>query len=455
RIPVGEMVGEIARTVQNTAGVRLHPCQIVDFFEGQIFLKGTLTLHSKTAARNGGDFDFDMVCVVEGDKLPRFVNDRFRLKEQTPVEKEKLKKQKSPWWNLVQIASKAKGNEIGSITDLQTSCMAAGQPELAYELVRELQNALDSLKHGTQVDRERIAEIRKRIKTAPWLKYKREDQVSRMPVSIEVERTDKVGYLYNAVRSEVDDFFRPTLPIGDFHGLISRAEFSQEMYDECREINRLYAAEVSRIMARKSGVEKHFGEAEAEFEAQRSSTDRKVRDAARRKRNAAQLTLQSEKDKSNDELKALMMLVRKWADEKKENRRGWCKALHIVVCGGRSKGSLLWNTFPQEAIDMIAEETGSQPVRVAAPDLVDGEIEFDHEGRVFLVEHANAEHGQTDIRRTLLLQIKSNGDVIRDGRHVSRVHPFPFSNGRGEIRNGQVVFDGIPQRPTITQNRPT
>ncbi len=208
-------------------------------------------------------------------------------------------------------------------------------------------------------------------------------------------------------------------------------------------------------MTRKSEVEKHFGEAEAEFEAQRSNADRKVRDAARRKRNAAQLTLQSEKDRTNDELKALMMLVRKWADEKKENRRGWCQALHTVVCGGRSKGSLLWNTFPQEAIDMIAEETGSQPVQVAAPDLVDGEIEFDHEGRVFLVEHANGEHGQSEMRRTLLLQIKENGDVFRDGRRVSRVHPFPLANGRGEVRNGHVVFDGIPQRPTINPNRPT
>src|SRR5262245_54022275 len=449
------IVERLQGLIESQNGVRMDVADILTIVERQILLKGTLTLHSKTAARNGGDFDFDLVCVVDGENHPKFAEDRFRYQEQAPVEKEKLKKQKSPWWNLVQVASKAKGNELGSITDLQTSCMAAGQAELAYELVRELQNALDSLKHGTQVDRQRIAVIRKRIKTAPWLKHKREDQVSRMPVSIEAEPTDKVGYLYNAVRKEVEDFFRTTLPIGDFHGLISRAEFSQEMYDQCREINRLYAAEVSRIMARKSGVEKHFGETEAEFEAQRSSPDRKVRDAARRKRNAAQLTLQSEKDKTNDELKALMMLVRRWADEKKENRRGWCKALHIVVCGGRSKGSLLWNTFPQEAIDMIAEETGSQPVRVAAPDLVDGEIEFDHEGRVFLVEHANAEHGQTDIRRTLLLQIKSNGDVIRDGRHVSRVHPFPFSNGRGEIRNGQVVFDGIPQRPTITQNRPT
>src|SRR5215468_2173056 len=204
------------------------------------------------------------------------------------------------------------------------------------------------------------------------------------------------------------------------------------MFQECREINRLYAAEVSRIMKRKSEVETHFHEAEAEFEAHRNA-DQKARDAARRKRNAAQLTWQSEKDRTNDELKALMMLVRKWADEKKENRRGWCKALHTVVCGGRSKGSLLWNTFPQEAIDMIAEETGSQPVQVAAPDLVDGEIEFDHEGRVFLIEHVKGEQSQSEVRRTLLMQITENGDVFRDGRRVDRVHPFPINNGHGEI----------------------
>jgi len=448
------IVERLQGLIESQQGVSMDVSDLLNIVEHQILLKGTLTLHSKTAAKNGGDFDFDLVCVVDGENHPKFAEDRFRYQEQDPVQKEKLKKQKSPWWNLVQVASKAKGNEIGSITDLQTSCMAAGQPELAYELVRELQNALDSLKHGTQVDRERIAEIRKRIKTAPWLKHKRLDQVSRMPVSIEVESTDKVGYLYNAVRKEVEDFFRTTLPISDFHGVISAATFTQEMYDECREINRLYAAEVSRIMTRKSDVEKHFQETEAEFEAQRGNADRKGRDAARRKRNAAQLTLTSEKDRTNDELKALMMLVRKWADEKKENRRGWCQALHTVVCGGRSKGALLWNTFPQEAIDMISEETGSQPVRVAAPDLVDGEVEFDHEGRVFLVEH-NGKHGQREVRRTLLLQIAENGDVFRDGRHVSRVHPFPRKNGSGEIRNGHVVFEGIPQRPTVNHNRPT
>ena len=147
------------------------------------------------------------------------------------------------------------------------------------------------------------------------------------------------------------------------------------------------------------------------------------------------------------------MQVRKWADEKRDNRRGWCQALHTVVCGGRSKGSLVWHTFPQEAIDMIAEETGSRPVQVAAPELVDGEIEFDAEGRVFLVERINADIDEAQERRTLLIQVKENGEVVQNGQRISRVHPFPLCAGRGEVRNGHVVFEGIPQRPTITSSR--
>jgi hypothetical protein len=455
RLSVKDISDQLRSLVEAQHGVRVEVSDLLNVIESQILLKGTLSLHSKTAARNGGDFDFDLVCVVEGDTFPKFAEDRFRYQEQAPVQKEKTKKQKSPWWNLVQVANKAKGNEIGSITDLQTSCIAAGQPGLAHELVRELQNALDSLKHGTQVDRQRIAEIRRQVKTAPWLKYKREEQVSRMPVSLPVEPTDKVGYLYNAVRREVDDFFQTTLPIGDFHGVISGATFTQEMYDECREINRLYASEVSKIMSRKTEVDKQLAEVEAEYEAARAGNDRKVREAVRRKRNSVQIAFFSNKERTKDELKALVMLIRKWADEKRENRRGWCQALHTVVCGGRSRGSLLWHTFAQEAIDMIAEETGSRPVQVAVPELVDGEIEFDGEGRVFLVERIGDENGQAQERRTLLLQVKENGDILQNGQRVSRVHPFPLRAGRGEVRDGHVVFEGIPQRPTVTSARST
>ena len=103
--------------------------------ERQLRLETTLTLHSETAKRNGGDYDFDWVCVVEGDKFPRFVRDRFSYTEQAANQKNKLKKKQSPWWNLPQVALKAKGNQIGAITDLKTSCFAAGRHDLAEEAV--------------------------------------------------------------------------------------------------------------------------------------------------------------------------------------------------------------------------------------------------------------------------------------------------------------------------------
>jgi hypothetical protein len=73
----------------------------------QLRLKGTFTLHSEAAARNGGDFDFDQVCIVEGDKFPRFVRDRFCTRKARGPEEQKF--EPSPWWNLPQVAMQARG----------------------------------------------------------------------------------------------------------------------------------------------------------------------------------------------------------------------------------------------------------------------------------------------------------------------------------------------------------
>ena len=88
----------------------------------QLQMRGALVLHSETAARNGGDFDFDMVCLVEDNRFPRFVADRFAYEEQHSATKKKNPKPPSPWWNLPQVSMQARGNQIGAITDLKTSC---------------------------------------------------------------------------------------------------------------------------------------------------------------------------------------------------------------------------------------------------------------------------------------------------------------------------------------------
>ena len=160
-------------------------------------------------------------------------------------------------------ANQAKGNQIGSITDLKTSCYAAGFRGEAYQLVDELQNALDSLKWGTEVNQQLIAEIRKKVPLAPWLQLKDKDRVSDMPVHVEVLPTDKIGYLYNLARKEVEDFFSAKLPITDFHGLITNEHFTREMSQECRLVNRIYAEEVGKLIKEKQALDEALAKAKS------------------------------------------------------------------------------------------------------------------------------------------------------------------------------------------------
>ena len=63
-------------------------------------------LHSKTAERNGGDFDFDLVAILPASEFPRFVQSRLEMREEHRRRKDKQKKVKSPWWNLADVAMK-------------------------------------------------------------------------------------------------------------------------------------------------------------------------------------------------------------------------------------------------------------------------------------------------------------------------------------------------------------
>ena len=447
RVPAEEAVALVTDAIEEQNGCSVDPEAAVDLVEKQIKLEGTLVLNSETAAKNGGDFDFDLVAVVEGDRFPRFVESRFAHQDRHGKGKTKHNKKQSPWWNLALVANQAKGNQIGSITDLKTSCYAAGLDGEAYQLVDELQHALDSLKWGTEVNQELVAGIRKKVPLAPWLQLKDKQRVSDMPVHLDVLPADKVGWLYNLVRKEVEDFFSAKLPIADFHGLISGEHFSKEMSQECRLVNRIYAEEVGKLITEKQALDEGLAKVEAEYEAQRN--DPTTRNEARARRNATRSKVRAHKEHFREEFQALRSLVQAWGDGKKQNRRGWCQALHTIICAGKGNGSLLFHAFPQEIIDKIAEETGSNPVEVSVPDLVDGEIEFDEDGRVFLVEQFPNGDGTTHERKMFLLQISKKGEVLVDGKVVERVEPFPMQYGSGLIRDGKLVFSSIRQRPTV------
>ena len=401
-----EHIGSQEIALRLTRALDAQGCRTSNELAGQIArqqlsLDGTYVLHSETAKKNGGDFDFDWICVLEEDRFSRFVRKRFSLTNEIHQQKTKLRKAKSPWWNLEHVAIKARGNQIGMITDLKTSCLATGRSDLAYQLVTELQKALDSLKHEVEPDAKIIADIRQQVNPAAWLKYKHESRISDMPIHLEVAETDRIGKLYNHVRKEIEDLLTAKLPIEEFKGLISGETVTRVMFDECRYVNAVYAAVVGRISERQDKLKAHLDKAQAEWEAVRTDPDKELRKQRLLARRQAFSAHHHGEERAKQEMKAIISYVRVWAASKTENRMGWCQSLNRVVCNGQGSGSILFHAFPQELIDKLAEQTGGKPARVLLPDVSGMSICADPEGRSFLVEEIAG--GEKD---TFLFQYK-------------------------------------------------
>ena len=467
-LSVDEILGLLAGDLQKR-GCFMSDEQVAAVMDEQLRLKGTLTLHSEAAARNGGDFDFDQVCVVEGDKFPRFVQDRFKYQEQHAAQKNKAPKPPSPWWNLPRVAMQARGNQIGSITDLKTSCLANGRDDLALQLVDELQNALDQLKHGTQPDQEVIRNIRNEVGKAPWLKLKQKQQIADMDEHLPVTECDKIGKLYNFLRKELGRYFSDTAvaPLSDFRGLIGGANFTPEIFAECSVVNKYYANVVTQALSRRRELWEQLEKANAEVDAKKN--DAEARKEVMFRRNQASAAFSVFEQRSREELRALIDQVRIWAQSKNGTRLAYLSALHAIVCRDRrpsqeydfvpGTGSIVFYAFPQEVVDQIAERTGGRPVCVEIPSLCDGEVEIDREGRIFLVSHFTNGEGQIHERLIFLAQVTKKGEVFRDRdaqgspNVIERVRPFPIQSGRSEAHNGIVAFPGTQRRPEVPKGK--
>jgi hypothetical protein len=404
---------ELGPSLKRALGADLDDSLVNSILERQLRMEGTYILHSETAKRNGGDFDFDTICVMPSDQFPRFVAGRNAYGEQFHQQKTKLTKAKSPWWNVCLVAMKARGNRIGSITDLKTSCLAAGRPDLAYKLVEQLQNALDSLKHRVVIDESVISEIRKEVAPAPWLKFKRERRVSDLPAHLDVADTDKVGRLYNVLRKELGFLpnesgsgFEERMSIEDFRGLFSGETVTKGMFEECQLINSIYADVASRIVEREEEIKLQLANAQALWDAMRKCEDKEQRRSAVLARNKAQSALWEHEQDARDQFSSLHLFVHYWAQGKQENRRAWAQAMNTIASNGTGSGAVLFQSFPQEVVDAFAEATGGQRVRVRLPKTINGYVWFDDQQRAFLVERIANPDGQEGVKRVFLFQYK-------------------------------------------------
>lgn len=378
-------------------------------------MEGTYILHSETAKLNGGDFDFDLVGVIEQDRFPVWVQDRFARPETLTKVKDKERKDKHPWYNLVHVARKAIGNQIGAITDLMTSCRADGRDDLAQELVVELQKALDSLKHGVEPDLDKIAAVRQQVTTAPWLRFKHERRVSDLPVEVDVKETDTIGILYNHVRPHFNTLLVRPAPLEAFTGLIEGEQVTKAMIADCHHVHHAYGAVVASIAQRKTALKDALTKARNEWDAVRKDSDKTLRKQKLFAKTQAQAAYYYNEERSNEEMKAIISFLKVWAQNKTQNRMAWAQALNSIVCRVKSKGeyrptgSLMYITFPQELVTRLAILTGGRNVTLYKPRMIEGFVRTDEHGRTFLVEVIKRQ-----LKETFLFACR-NGEFSLDG----------------------------------------
>ena len=385
----------------------------------QLRMEGSYILHSETAGKNGGDFDFDTVSAMPSDQFPKFVSGVVAYGNKFQQEKTKHEKAKSPWWNMCLVAMKARGNKIGTITDLKTSCLAAGRPDLAYRLVEQLQNALDSLKHKVEVNEEEISKIRKEVDTAPWLKYKRVRKVSDLPAFLEVADTDKIGRLYNHVRKELGFLTKKdsseladTMAIEDFRGLFTGMSVTKAMFEECGLVNSIYGDVASQIVQREEKLKLELKNAQALWDAVRKSEDKLQRKSAVIARNKAQAAVWEHEQEAKDQFSSLHMFIHYWAQGKQVDRQAWVQALSTVVTNGHGTGAVLFHAFPQEVVDAFAEQTGGESVPVRLPKTIKGNVRFDSEQRAFLIQKIENPDGDDGEKAIFIFQYKGTRQLI-------------------------------------------
>jgi hypothetical protein len=300
-----------------------------------------------------------------------------------------------------------------------TSCRAAGREELAAQLAKELQNALDSLKWQVQPDLKLVAEIRQQVGQAAWLRYKNERRVSDLPLHLETEKTDRIGHLYNHVRKQIEDLLINKAPIEAFKALVVGEQVTREMLEACRFVNRVYAAKIGEIAERREQLKKQLENAKAEWDEVRQSPDKELRRKKLFAKTQAYATCHCDEERGKYEMRAVLAFIRIWAQNKMENRMGWLQALNRIVCNGqRSSGSILFLAFPQEMIVKLAERTGGRMVRVNIPRLYEGFVRIDPSGRAFLV------------------------DPLKDG---GQKHTFLF-----KYKDGKILLDDTPEQAEST-----
>ena len=192
-------------------------------------------------------------------------------------------------------------------------------------------------------------------------------RVSDLPLRLEVQPTDRIGALYNALRKEIEELFEAPLSISSFRGLLVGNNPTAAMYDEASVLYGAYVAIQTQLAQRRSAAQTQVLAAKALLESAEGDEQKKQ---AERKLNAARAREKEITERTKREAGTLARNLYAWAQSKPEaERTAWAEALHHVSSRGNGKGGVMLYAFPQELVDAVASATGGNRVRVRPPKL--------------------------------------------------------------------------------------
>src|SRR5262249_27201031 len=253
---------------------------------------------------------------------------------------------------------------------------------------------------------------------------KQKQRISEMAEHLSVAEHDNIGKLYNVLRKELGRYFSQdaVAPLSDFRGLIGGAEFTPEIFSECATVNKYYVPVVAQIQSRRRELWEQLEKTNADVE--KKKDDAEARKQAIFRRNQASAAFALYEHRSREEMRALIDHVRIWAQAKNGTRLAYLSALHAIVCRERrpdperefvpGSGAIVFYAFPQEIVDQIAERTGGRPITVEIPNVCDGVVEIDRDGRIFFLNHFTDSTGEVHERLTFLAQVTKSGEVFRE-----------------------------------------
>jgi hypothetical protein len=359
--------------------------------EEQIYLKHVQVLNGKYAKKFGGDFDYDLVYILGGDRYPKLVEWRNNLEETALVEKDKAAKKPSFWQELGRVSFDAMGNKVGQVTNTILSAIACGQWEQQYPLAEELQKEVGGLKHGTRADMKRVAEIQKEfgIKNARWIKKLAKDDIKSfddLPTEIEpMSDDDVIARMYNELYVTAKELLGDPRELTDysslFDGLYGVCAVDDKHKREVKLLNSFYGGHMSKVSKH---VAKKREDLNLAAKAQAELREAGNYDAASAMNNTIR-GLEADLEKADLDAKKGRALFRNivcgWgAGKAEEEKMYWAAVANEVICAKSrytdnqnsdgtstrrpSTGSILMHAFPQQFVTAVAEATGGRNLPV-------------------------------------------------------------------------------------------